>query len=339
MTDPAQWKEAYFLLGKLTFRRLWNWIKQEISYPSSYLLKKPLILAYPSSFSLEPTNHCNLNCPECPAGAQTMKRAKGFIAPEVYKPAIDQLAEHAMYLILYFQGEPFLHPQIFDIIQYARSKNLFVVISTNAHHLDQEKSQKLVNSGLNKMIVSLDGADQETYEAYRQGGDISRVMQGIQNVIEAKKNLNSREPLVEIQFLVLGTNEHQITDIQKLSKKLKVDQLSLKTAQIYEYQDGNKFIPRNDKYSRYRRLESGKYEIKMRIKNRCYRMWTSCVITFDGQVVPCCFDKDASFSMGNIKEFPFKNIWNSKKYQNFRKRILTDRKGIEMCRNCTEGLK
>ncbi|MFW6019279.1 MAG: radical SAM/SPASM domain-containing protein [Bacteroidales bacterium] len=339
MNGSAKWREAIALSGKLSFRRSWNLIKQEISYPLSYLLKKPLVWSYPSSFSLEPTNNCNLNCPECPAGELNMKRARGNINSQVYKSVIDQLAEHAMYLILYFQGEPFLHPDIFDIIHYARSKNLYVVTSTNGHYLDEEKSHQLVNSGLHKLIVSLDGTDQEAYEAYRKGGDINKVVQGIENVVEAKKQLNSRKPIIEIQFLVLKTNEHQIEEIRRLSKSLNVDKLALKTAQVYDYKAGSKYIPRTEKYSRYRKLKSGNYEIKMPLKNRCHRMWSGCVITFDGYVVPCCFDKDASFAMGNIREHSFKDIWKNENYQKFRKQIFANRQEIEMCRNCTEGLK
>ncbi|MCF8217363.1 MAG: SPASM domain-containing protein [Bacteroidales bacterium] len=339
MMIPPKWREAYYLSGTITLQRLWNWIKQEISYPLSNWTKEPLLWSYPSSFSLEPTNYCNLNCPECPAGALEMKRDKGFISPQVYVPVIDQLAEHAMYLILYFQGEPFLHPQIFDIIQYARSKKLYVMISTNGHYLDKEKSHQLVNSGLHKLIVSLDGADQEAYEAYRKGGDINKVVQGIENVVEAKKQLNSRKPLIELQFLVLKTNEHQMEEVKRLSKKLNVDRLALKTAQIYNFKNGSPYIPETDKYSRYQKNDSGEYEIKMQMKNRCYRMWSGCVVTFDGYIVPCCFDKDASYAMGNIRDRSFKDIWKDENYRSFRKQILTNRKGIDMCRNCTEGLK
>jgi radical SAM protein with 4Fe4S-binding SPASM domain len=83
----------------------------------------------------------------------------------------------------------------------------------------------------------------------------------------------------------------------------------------------------------------GKFEIKNKLLNHCWKMWHSAVITWDGLVVPCCFDKDAEYRMGNVSKSSFKEVWMSEKYLSFRKQLIGSRKNIEMCKNCTEGTK
>ncbi|MBP6620031.1 MAG: SPASM domain-containing protein, partial [Leadbetterella sp.] len=123
----------------------------------------------------------------------------------------------------------------------------------------------------------------------------------------------------------------------ELSKSLGVDEIRFKTAQIYDYENGSGLIPENDKYARYRKNTEGKYEIKNKLLNHCWKMWHSAVITWDGLVVPCCFDKDAEYRMGNVSKQTFKEVWMSEKYLSFRKQLIGSRKNIEMCKNCTEG--
>ncbi|HRW99992.1 MAG TPA: SPASM domain-containing protein, partial [Cyclobacteriaceae bacterium] len=120
---------------------------------------------------------------------------------------------------------------------------------------------------------------------------------------------------------------------------LGVDEVALKTAQIYDFKNGSDLIPINEKYSRYRRTEDGSYAIKNQLLNHCWKMWHSCVITWDGKVVPCCFDKDAQFVLGDLTQNSFKEVWESKAYTNFRESLLRSRSEIDMCRNCTEGTK
>ncbi len=68
-----------------------------------------------------------------------------------------------------------------------------------------------------------------------------------------------------------------------------------------------------------------------------WKMWHSCVITWDGKVVPCCFDKDAHYQLGEMAESTFENVWRGKAYQQFRASLIKSRSEIEMCKNCSEG--
>jgi radical SAM protein with 4Fe4S-binding SPASM domain len=256
-----------------------------------------------------------------------------------FRRAIDELSKSVSYLTFYFQGEPFLHPGFLDMVEYASSKGIYTATSTNAHFLREEQARQTVASGLDRIIISIDGTTQETYESYRKGGDLSKVIDGVKNILRFKKELKSRTPHVAFQFLVVKHNEHQIDELRTLAHALGVDQVVLKSAQIYDYENGSELIPSNEKYSRYRKNGDGKYSVKNEMMNHCWKMWHSAVITWDGKVVPCCFDKDAKFVMGDLQEKSFAEIWEGERYVSFRQSLLRSRNEIEICRNCTEGTK
>jgi radical SAM protein with 4Fe4S-binding SPASM domain len=290
----------------------------------------------PVSISVEPTTSCNLRCPECPSGLRGFTRPQGKISVNEFQQLIDHLKAHLMYLMLYFQGEPLLNPGFFQMVSYARSKRLYTASSTNGHFLNDENARKLVESGLDRLIISLDGTDQETYEKYRRGGKLDEVKEGIRNVVKWKKKLKSSRPFLIIQFLVFKHNEQQIPDAKKLVRELGANKLELKTAQVYNYRNDTMLIPENLKYARYIRDRDGKWKLKKPIRNRCFRMWSGAVITWDGRVVPCCFDKNATHQMGKLDNHSFKEIWRSEAYKDFRKQISEDRSQIDICRNCSE---
>jgi radical SAM protein with 4Fe4S-binding SPASM domain len=141
------------------------------------------------------------------------------------------------------------------------------------------------------------------------------------------------------QFLVVKPNEHQIPEVYTLAKQIGVDQVVLKTAQIYDYANGSDLIPEQDQYSRYRKMNDGSYTIKNSLDNHCWKMWHSCVITWDGKIVPCCFDKDAHHVLGDLTKSSFEEVWNGEAYNSFRASLLRSRSEIEICKNCTEGTK
>ncbi|MCB0804878.1 MAG: SPASM domain-containing protein [Bacteroidales bacterium] len=335
----AKLYDTYRIIRNVTPKRIWNIVLIQLSYFITNLMKKPVLMGKPFSVSIEPTTSCNLRCPECPSGLRKFSRNTGMLTLDLYNKIIHDIGDYLMYMILYFQGEPYLNPSFFDIVKDARKRKIYTATSTNAHFLNDENARKTVESGLDRIIVSLDGIGQETYAAYRVGGRYQRVLDGIENLVKWKKELKSKTPHIILQFIVFRTNEHQIDEVRKLANELQVDELQLKTAQVYEYENGNDLIPTNDKYSRYRQRKDGKWEIKNDFKNKCYRMSVSCVITWDGLVVPCCFDKDATYQMGDLKKYSFDEVWKSEPYQAFRKKLLSNRKSIDICRNCTEGMK
>jgi radical SAM protein with 4Fe4S-binding SPASM domain len=262
-----------------------------------------------------------------------------MLEQSLFKRVIDQLAPTLSYLTFYFQGEPFLHPDFLDMVGYASKKGIYTATSTNAHFFRDETSRATVESSLDKLIISIDGTSQDTYQSYRVGGSLEKVIEGARNLIKWRSELKSKTPRVIFQFLVVRHNEHEIPEVYKLADKLGVDDVVLKTAQIYDYKNGSDLMPIDQQYSRYRKTNNGTFEIKNKLLNECWKMWHSCVITWDGKVVPCCFDKDAHFVLGDLNKNSFEEIWTSEKYNQFRASILKSRSEIEICKNCTEGTK
>jgi radical SAM protein with 4Fe4S-binding SPASM domain len=333
------WKDQLNFASGLTAQRAWNAAQIFSSYHRSRIAGTPAMKGLPISISFEPTTSCNLRCPECPSGLRSFTRATGMLEQPLFQRVIDQLAPTLSYLTFYFQGEPYLHPQFLDMVQYASNKNIYTATSTNAHYLKDENARLTVESGLDRLIISIDGTTQDTYQSYRVGGSLDKVMEGARNIVAWKKNLKSKTPHVIFQFLVVKPNEHQIPEVYSLAEQIGVDQVVLKTAQIYDYENGSDLIPSQDQYSRYRKMKDGSYTIKNSLDNHCWKMWHSCVITWDGKVVPCCFDKDAHYVLGDLTKKSFSEVWNGEEYNQFRASLLRSRSEIEICKNCTEGTK
>jgi radical SAM protein with 4Fe4S-binding SPASM domain len=331
--------DGYNFSQTLTPRKLRNAAQVLGSYYYSRASGKAGILGMPLSISFEPTTHCNLRCPECPSGLRSFTRPTGMLQHEVYQKVVDELQDTLLYLLLYFQGEPYLHPQFLDLVQYAHQRGIYTATSTNAHYLSDERARQTVESGLSRLIISLDGTTQEVYEQYRVGGKLEKVLEGTKRLLHWRKQLKSRTPYVVFQFLVVRPNEHQLEDARKLAKQLGVDDVWFKTAQIYDYEEGSPLIPTIGRYSRYQQGLDGRWHIKNKLLDHCWKMWHSCVVTWDGKIVPCCFDKDAHHRLGDAQQNSFREIWNSHAYEQFRSLILKGRDQIEMCRNCTEGTK
>jgi radical SAM protein with 4Fe4S-binding SPASM domain len=332
-------KDGINFLFKMSPRRGWNTFLIFSSFYYARMTRKSVIWGRPIAISVEPTTSCNLRCPECPSGLRSFNRETGMLNLDVFGNIINQLYKTTPYLILYFQGEPYLNKNFFDFVKIASNRNMYVATSTNAHYMTKENAEKTIESGLDRLIISIDGTTQSVYENYRIGGKLDKVIEGTKNIIEAKKRLKSNTPHIIFQFLVVKPNEHQIEEVQKLGDSLGVDEVRFKTAQVYDYENGNPLIPENQKYSRYIKNKDGKYSLKNKMYNHCWRLWHTCVFTWDGVVVPCAFDKDAKYQFGNIENDAFAKIWQSVPYHAFRQNLLKSRTQIDICTNCTEGTK
>ncbi|SEF83652.1 radical SAM additional 4Fe4S-binding SPASM domain-containing protein [Algoriphagus boritolerans DSM 17298 = JCM 18970] len=313
-----------------------NYLLLRSSFHLSQVIQKPIMWGKPTALSIEPTTSCNLRCPECPSGLRSFSRSTGMLQEKLFEQVIDQVKGHLSWLHLYFQGEPFLNPRFLEMVRYADSKGIFTSTSTNAHYLNEKQVAGILKSGLKQLIVSMDGITQEVYEQYRVGGNLSKVQEGLGRLISKRKKAGQHFPRIVLQFLVTGQNEHQLPALKSWAKAMEVDELQLKTTQIYDFENGSDLIPKDLGYSRYLPLGNGKWKLKKQLENKCWRMWEGAVVTWDGKVVPCCFDKDANHVMGELKNQTLSTIWNAMPYFNFRKQLLADRTQIEICRNCTE---
>ncbi len=332
-------RDEFLWMKKLTIRKLFNAALVKVSYYLSGFTGRVIHWGKPLSLAIEPTTSCNLRCPECPSGLRSFSRPTGMLGLEKYQQWLEETHAQLLYLIFYFQGEPFLNPQLLPMIRQASDKGIYTATSTNAHYLDDTNARGIVEAGLDRLIISIDGTSQDTYEQYRIGGRLDKVITGTKRVLHWRKQLKKAHPYVMLQFLVVRPNEHQIEEAKALAKSLGVDRIVFKSAQIYDYQNDQSLIPKQEKYSRYKKGASGKYELKHQMRNHCWRLWHAPVITWDGRLLACCFDKDADYAFGKVAEEGLVANWKNKKADAFKQQVLKDRQQISICKNCTEGAK
>ncbi len=306
----------------------------------SRLTGRQIVWGYPPVLMVEPTNICNLKCPMCPSGNGEMKRSLGQLDLANFKRIMDDMGKYIFQVQLWNQGEPFINRNFTAFVKYAKTKGVMTQTSTNGHFIrNDEQAEALVRSGLDVLIFSLDGTNPESYARYRVGGNFNLVMEALERIARVKRTLASKTPMVELQFLIFKHNQAEIDEIIEISKKFSLNRLSFKTAQVYSQEQAVEFLPEGEKFNRYEQRD-GSYKLKGDIPNWCKRLWLNPAINWDGRISPCCFDKDADYAFGNIFEngSTFGNIWKNSGYNTFRRRVMTNRKKIEMCTNCTEGL-
>ena len=341
------------LLASRTINQLRCWTSYALS-----LFGVVRVRHLPTFVSVEPANFCQLHCPECPVGLRGERReakgergtpplvgaGRGLLTMQLFYRILDQVKEHTHTMQFYFQGEPLLNKQLPEMIAMAHQVGLYTIVSTNAQALNRSTAEALVKSGLSRIIVSIDGFSEESYAAYRVGGSLHKALEGLQHLANAKAELHSRIR-IELQVLRLRSNEHEWDWIKKNYKKLGATHLVFKTAQLYNFEHGHPLMPTDERYSRYRKtadgtyvhksspLHSTPYTIHRAFGALCLRLWSGCVITTSGDVLPCCYDKDHRHTLGNITTHSLSEIFHSSKANTLRKHIL---KGHlpEMCKNC-----
>jgi radical SAM protein with 4Fe4S-binding SPASM domain len=316
-----------------TFTRPLNAVTAGFSCLNGNIFGRINVHGMPVALSIELTNQCNLKCPECNSGSGLMIRNRGFISTGLFEKIIAEAGPYLYNLNLYFQGESMMHPQFFTIL--GQCSNINTTLSTNGHFLSEENAEKITTSSLRKLIVSLDGMDKMAYNYYRVNGDLDTVLAGIKNVSESVKRSHSDLKLI-IQFLVNRGNEKQLNEAKKFAREMGAS-FQVKTMQILNKDSFEAWLPLQGKFSRYMKVGNG-YAIKSRLQNRCARLWFNPVVTWDGKVLPCCFDKNADHIMGDLNQDSLRDIWVGEKYRKFRKDLLTGRRKIGICRNCTSGI-
>lgn len=308
-----------------SIRRIENLFLAKISKS----LKLTKVLGYPTTLMLEPVNYCNLKCPLCPTGQGLIKRKKEALSFENAKKIIDQLGPEIIHLRLWNWGEPLLSKDFFRIVKYAKTYNIFVNTSTNASFLNKENARKIVDSGLDELIVSLDGASEKTYNKYRKKGSFKKVIESIKEIVRQKKIQNTNYPKIKLQFIIMKHNEHEINEIIKIARELEVDTLFLKSIGVMDIdvkEDIKKYLPTKKEFIR------KSFE---KIEDKCDYLWEEITINVDGSVVPCCRDANNKYVFGNIFKEDFKNIWNNDKIKEFRKKILENKQQIDICKFCS----
>lgn len=328
--------EIKLIIQCFTFKRMMNLVKLTLSQWMSVLFRQSYVWGIPFAVSVEPTSCCNLHCVECPSGNGSLLRPNGYMSMEMFKEIIDKVSKRSFYLNLYFQGEPMMHPNFSEMVVYAKSKRMFVFTSTNGHFLTEKNIQKLVNSKLDKLIISIDGHNQDSYQQYRVGGTFEMVLKGVNKITQMKIELKSQSPIVVAQVLLLKTTESHLDEIKSVADKAGVNKVEFKKAQFYNPNSERSLLPSNPKYLRYAFSENSGWVLKTQQRKGCKRLWNTMVITWDGNVLPCCYDKDADYAFGSVLQKEMPQIINNFTSRMFRKNVLKNRTNYPMCSNCGE---
>ena len=278
---------------------------------------RSVLSAFPIEIIIDPINICDLKCPLCPTGQRANTRSLGSMPYENYQRIIDELSRWLYKVRFYSWGEPLMHKDIYKMIAYATDKNIGTEISTNLNVFRESDSKTLLESGLELLIISLDGADDKTYSHYRIGGDFSRVINNISAVVKEKKKTGRKNPFIEIQFLVMRHNEYQIPKMKALAKELGVDRLRLGpvTVNVRNEEDLN-WLPVDEQLSRYSYVENN--DKIYSIRKKCEWLWRSMVINWDGTISPCCVYEGEKAVFGSLLDNKIEKLWNNEYYKKSR---------------------
>jgi radical SAM protein with 4Fe4S-binding SPASM domain len=308
-------------------KKVLNWILTE----ASAYAKPERAWGWPTMLQVEPDARCNLRCVVCPV-TSGMGRPTGPMDLDLFKELIDQVGDYVFLILLWDWGEPFLNPHVYDMITYARQRGIKVISSTNGHLFRQQKhADDVIRSGLDSLIIALDGITQETYELYRQGGDVEAVLEAVRLVVARKKALNSATPLLNLRFVAMKHNEHQIPQLDALARSLGVDALTIKTFNPYESDEA--LIPTNPHYRRFR-YAADKKRIRM-AHNPCKHPWNMPSVHWNGIVSACTHDAEEMLVLGDLKADTFKDIWYGDAARTVRRQFRSDWEQIPLCYHCS----
>jgi radical SAM protein with 4Fe4S-binding SPASM domain len=341
--------ETYNLLARRRFNfqfELIPYSAKELSYKKManfflagmnqfFLPSKPF--GHPVIAQIEPTNFCNLSCPLCLTTSETVSRPREILPFETFTRFIDETGDYLLLIVMWNWGEPFLNPRIFDMIRYAKDKNIVVHTSTNGNvKFNDEKAEMLIDSGLDSIVFAVDGACQETYSTYRKGGNLESVISSIKAIVSAKERKKSRTPRMIMRTVVMKHNEMEINTLRDLARELKFDFFTLKTVDLPPDRGSSldiKYAPDNMKYQRYE-YEAGKSKRKQK-PFQCMRPWKRITLDAMGEIIPCEMDYKSSLSYGNVKNSASSvAVWKNEQSRKYRAAFNNGNNDSYICRDC-----
>ena len=319
----------------LTRSRVSNALRCYASYALSRLGLVRISHA-PLFVSVEPASICQLRCPACPVGLRNTgipvsRNSERFMSLDVWHRTLSEIRKTAFVVQFYFQGEPLLNKDLPLMIREAHEAGLYTIVSTNAQALTETLAAQLVDAHLDRIIISMDGLTDLTYNAYRIGGSLEKTKAAIRYLRESKIKNQKSKICIELQCLRLKSNEHEWNTFKRVYKSLGADKLTFKTAQLYDYTNGHPLMPSNPRYSRYIKGPDGRYH-RRPLSKSCFRVWSGVVITTTGEVLPCCYDKAHDHAYGNIMTSPLHDLFCSEQANAFRRAAF--RQTPQICQEC-----
>ena len=339
VADGRRQQRSDLAFRYFTWKKLFNFLRVEVALRFGFTR----LGGTPYEWEIDTTNICQLKCPLCHTGLGTIHRDKGVMHYDLFTKTVDQIKDSAVWLTLYSWGEPFLNKRIHDMVGYAHEVGIATIISSNLNKpLSEQDAENIIRSGLDTMIISLDGTTQEVYEVYRVAGHLDRVLDNIRMLVHKKEELGYTTPYLEWQFIVMRQNEHQIDDARVMAKDLGVDSIIFKKVDFPHGEDNDetaeKWLPQNTpEYLRGNAFDKPYNETG----TRCWRLWRTAVVNWDGGLAPCCYLTDKADDFGDLNVDSVQDIKNNSNYVTsralFKKGTMPDhRTGCLTCPVYTE---
>jgi MoaA/NifB/PqqE/SkfB family radical SAM enzyme len=291
---------------------------------------------------ISPSGVCDLSCSLCPVHDET-NRGRTLMSLEVFKKFIDEAGGTLLYVILWGWGEPLLNPDLPRMIACARERGILTICSTNLNRLKPATARDLVASGLDVLIVALDGATEETAARLRPGSSAGRVVENLKLLRSERERAGSTKPFLNLRMVVSRDNEAEVEAFRRLARELGADMVSFKAFSTRQpgYADSNHdrtFAPAEERYRWY------EYQADFAVdpdrgRFDCRFPWTKPTLFPDGDVAICEFDFHSEVPLGNIKDRSFRRIWFGPEARSIRRRFLRDRAGLAFCRDCVYDYK
>ena len=311
----------------------------------SYWKRRDVVGHYPISMTVCPGNVCNLRCALCPTGTKASGRAPGLMSMELFQKLMSECGPYLYDLELYNWGEPFLNKNVFAMAALAKTYNIRVTLSTNLNHFPEGTAEEVVASGIDRLVVSLDGASQESVEKYQTGSSFRDVVEHVRAIRAARRDAVSSSPLLIWRFLVNKHNEDELDLARSAFGDFGFDRLEVGVFRVDmgrelflspsgQFELVRDWLPRDEALSMYNYSEMRR---KIRPK-RCFWLWSKAVVNWDGSVAPCCSVWPREYDFGSVAEQSFFDVWNGEKYRRARAVLRGDGdptgEGSLICTTC-----
>jgi radical SAM protein with 4Fe4S-binding SPASM domain len=328
---PLEFERIPLPIEGASYRKVLNWIAVE----AGIALGRTESWGLPTHIQMEPSSRCNLRCTYCPVGTEA--GPTGHMSPETFRKVVDDVSDHALLLVMWGWGEPFVCPSIYEMIDYAHQRGIRLASSTNAHlFVKPQHADSVVRSGLDALILSLSGTTQEAYERFRNG-KLDSALAGTREIVAAKRRLGSLSPHLQMSFIVTDYSEAQVPAIKKMAFELGVDGVSLKkmnTASVKPRVGPDEALPTESRYRRFSYTEGDDGRVRVK-QNPCKALWQSPTVRWDGRLNPCAYDFDSDYVLGDLKQDSLSQIWRGPQYRKMRGQFRNDWEQIPICSRCT----
>lgn len=315
-------------------------IKNLITVELEYRRRATHLRGRPYKIIVDPCNICSLGCVLCPSGMNELKRPKRMMKLKTFRAVLDCLKPYAFEVSLHNWGEPLANPDIYEMISYAQANNVGTNLSTTLATATHEDLDRIIQSGLEYLVISLNGTSEETYKAYVPRGDFHQALHNLTTLVRRRQELGSRLPFIEWQFLVMRPNEHEMAEAVNMARRIGVDRLRLASAGLpWERFDdralAEAWMPSDPKYWRFNPLKLDRRPFLL--DQPCFYLFRSITVNPEGGVSPCCGLYDEQHDFGNLLTEVLEGLWNNEPYRSARASFARVPKGPvphTVCTHC-----